>query len=42
MGDVVVDEGEWEKLHNELERICENAWEVNSFMVKHVNKKWGV
>ncbi len=42
MGDVVVDEGEWCKLHNELWDINEDAGKVNSFMVKHVNTKWVV
>jgi hypothetical protein len=40
MGDVVVDEGEWFKLHEELSAIREDAGKVNSFMVKHVNTKW--
>ncbi len=42
MSDVVVDEGEWWKLHNELECIREVTEMVNSFMVKHVNTKWEV
>jgi hypothetical protein len=39
MGDVVVDWSKWWKLHCELYRIREDAGKVNSFMVKHVNKK---
>ncbi len=42
MGDVVVDGDEWWKLVRELERICEDAGKVNSYMVKHVNTKWEV
>ncbi len=42
MGDVVVNEGEWIQLHNELCDIIEDAGKVNSFMVKHVNTKWEV
>ena len=42
MSDVVVDEREWCKLHNELAGILEDAGMVNSFMVKHVNTKWKV
>ncbi len=42
MGDAVVDEREWEKLHNELSSYSEDAGKVNSFMVKHVNTKWKV
>ncbi len=42
MGDVVVDESEWRKLHNELWGICEDAGKVNSFMVKHVNTNYKV
>ncbi len=42
MGDVVVDEDEWVKLHHELGGIREDAGKVNSFMVKHVNTKWKV
>ncbi len=42
MGDVVVDEDEWGKLNDELRDIRDDAVKVNSFMVKHVNKKWAV
>ncbi len=42
MSDAVVDEGEWVKLHNELSSYSEDAGKANSFMVKHVNKKWEV
>jgi hypothetical protein len=42
MSDVVVDEGEWWKLHEELYAIREDAGKVNSFMEQHVNKKWEV
>jgi hypothetical protein len=42
MGDVVVGEDEWVKLHMELSDILKDAEKVNSFMVKHVNKKWKV
>jgi hypothetical protein len=40
MGDVVVDEDEWVKLHMLLYDISEDAEKVNSFMIKHVNTKW--
>jgi hypothetical protein len=42
MGDVDVDEDEWKKLNDELSVIRDDAVEVNSFMVKHVNTKWEV
>jgi hypothetical protein len=42
MGDVVVDEREWWKLHNELSSFSEDAGKVNLFMAKHVNTKWDV
>jgi hypothetical protein len=42
MGDVVVNEGVWKRLNNELYDIREDAGKVNSFMVKHVNTKWEV
>jgi hypothetical protein len=42
MSDVIVNEGEWWKLHEELGRISKDAGKVNSFMVKHVNTKWEV
>ncbi len=42
MGDVVVDESEWVKLHRELYDIVADARAVKSFMVKHVNTKWEV
>ncbi len=42
MGDVVVNEDEWIKLAFELDCVREDAAKVNSFMVKHVNKKWKV
>ncbi len=42
MGDVVVDEDEWLKLSSELYGIREDTGKVNSFMAKHVNKKWEV
>ncbi len=42
MGDVVVNEGEWKRLHDELGDIRTDAGKVNSFMAKHVNTKWKV
>ncbi len=42
MSDMVVDNEEWLKLNRELRDICKDARKVNSFMVKHVNKKWEV
>ncbi len=42
VNDVAVDEDEWEELHNELFVIRFDAWMLNSFMAKHVNKKWEV
>jgi hypothetical protein len=42
MGDVVVDESEWWKLHKELRDIRDDAGMVNSFMVNYVNTKWEV
>jgi hypothetical protein len=42
MSDVVVDWAEWVKLHNELERIRDDAGKVNLFMVKHASTKYKV
>jgi hypothetical protein len=42
MSAVAVLEGEWKKLNDELYGIRGDAGKVNSFMVKHVNKKWDV
>ena len=42
MSDVVVDKGEWVKLHNELRDIRDDAGKVNSFMVKHASTIWEV
>ncbi len=42
MGDKIVVEREWKKLHNELRDIRDDAGKVDSFMVKHVNTKWEV
>jgi hypothetical protein len=42
MGDVLVNKDEWLMLAIELSSFREDAGKVNSFMVKHVNTKWGV
>ncbi len=42
MGDVVVDEGEWVKLNDELAGIREDAGKVGSFMALHTNTKYTV
>jgi hypothetical protein len=42
MSAVSVDVREWEKLHDELGRISEDAEKVNAFMTQHARKTWEV
>jgi hypothetical protein len=37
-----VDVREWERLHNELGRISEEAEKVNAFITQHARKTWEV
>jgi hypothetical protein len=42
MGDEVVDEDNWKKLHKELRDSFDDVGKIDAFMCKHVNKKWDV
>ncbi len=42
MSDVLVDDGKWNKLEQELGSVLKDAEKVDAFMSKHVNTKWDV